>query len=321
MKGLICRAFGSLSDLSFGSMPEPKCNSDEVLIAVAYCGVNFPDTLIVQGKYQFSPDRPFAPGGEVSGEVVALGSDVTHVALGDKVLAAMGWGGFATLAVAKSSNVYQIPNGTSLKQSAALLETYATAYYGLCQRGSLKKGDTLAVLGAAGGTGTAAVQLGVQMGARVIACVSSEEKAQFCLASGAHHVINYTKSNLKDELKSYGGVDVIFDPVGGSVSELGFRSLIPNGRHLVVGFASGEMPALPWNLPLLKSASIVGVFWGYFWRNEPEANAENVKILLGWLSEGLIDPKITKEYTLENGVQALMDIAERRVKGKIVLRV
>ncbi len=321
MRAIICKEFGAIEDVVFGELTDPKVAEDEVLIKVAFCGVNFPDTLIVQGKYQFSPSRPFAPGGEVSGEVIEVGINVKNIKKGDRVLAAMGWGGFSALAVAKSSNVFKIPAGVPLDKAAALLETYATAYYALRNRGCLEKGETLVVLGAAGGTGSAAVQIGVQLGARVIACVSSEEKVSFCKENGAHEVVNYVTSDLKNELKTLGGADVVFDPVGGNNSEMAFRALKPNGRHLVVGFASGDMPALPWNLPLLKSASIIGVFWGYFWRNEPLANAKNVEILLYWLEEGKIDPKITKEYALEDGGEALLDIAERRVVGKIVLKV
>jgi NADPH:quinone reductase len=320
MKALVCSQFGSIDNLNFGEIDVPNCGKDEVLIRVAYCGVNFPDTLIVQGKYQFMPELPFVPGGEVSGKVLAYGKEVKGLAVGDQVLAAMGWGGFGELAVAKGSNVYKIPVDVALDHAAALLETYATAYYGLNDRGQLRAGETLVVFGAAGGTGTAAVQLGVQMGAQVIACVSSDEKAKFCLENGAHQVINYEKEDLKAALKKFGGANVIFDPVGGANAELGFRALKPNGRHLVVGFASGDMPALPWNLPLLKSASIVGVFWGYFWRNEPEANAQNVAVLLKWLQENKIKPVITNQYSLQNGKQALLDIVNRKAKGKIVLK-
>ncbi|MEO9476103.1 MAG: NADPH:quinone oxidoreductase family protein [Cyclobacteriaceae bacterium] len=321
MKAIVCNSFGSIRNLQFSDMDKPIPAKDEVLIKVDYCGVNFPDTLIVQGKYQFQPEFPFAPGGEVTGTVVTAGSDVSHFKEGDVVLAAMGWGGFAEYAVAKASNTFVIPHGVEHKAAAALLETYATAIYALIDRGGLQEAETLAVLGAAGGTGTAAVQLGKQLGARVIACVSTEEKAKFAKANGADEVIDYTSDDLKRSLKDLGGCDVVFDPVGGENAEKAFRGLKPNGRHLVVGFASGNIPRLPWNLPLLKSASIVGVFWGHFWRNRAEENEKNVRQLLQWLAEGKIKPHITQEFRLEEAVQGLVDIAERRVKGKIILKV
>ncbi|MEP4532012.1 MAG: NADPH:quinone oxidoreductase family protein [Cyclobacteriaceae bacterium] len=321
MKAIVCKSFGSILNLQFSDMDKPIPAKDEVLIKVDYCGVNFPDTLIVEGKYQFQPEFPFAPGGEVTGEVVGMGVDVSDLKQGDMVLAAMGWGGFAEYAVAKASNAFAIPHGVDHKEAAALLETYATAIYGLHNRANLQKAETLCVLGAAGGTGTAAVQLGKLLGARVIACVSSEEKARFAKANGADEVIDYTKDDLKSSLKDLGGCDVVFDPVGGENAEKAFRGLKPNGRHLVVGFASGNIPKLPWNLPLLKSASIVGVFWGHFWRNNAAENRKNVAQLLQWLAEGKIKPNITQEYKLEAGAQALLCIAERRVKGKIVLEV
>jgi NADPH2:quinone reductase len=223
--------------------------------------------------------------------------------------------------VAKASNTYLIPQEVDSKSAAALLETYATAIYALKDRAMLAAGETLVVLGAAGGTGTAAIQIGKQFGAKVIACVSSDEKAAFCLANGADMTINYVNTDLKSELKKLGSVDVVFDPVGGDLSESAFRSLMPNGRHLVVGFASGVIPALSWNLPLLKSASIIGVFWGHFWRNFPLDNARNVRLLLKWLEQEKISPAITKVLPLALGVEALLEISNRMVKGKIVLEI
>lgn len=321
MKGLVCNSFGSINDLTFNEIGMPTISSDEVLIEVHFCGVNFPDTLIVQGKYQFSPAFPFCPGGEVSGTIVAVGSQVTNFTKGDKVLAAMGWGGFAEFAVSKASNTYKIPFDVPLEEAAALLETYSTALYALKDRGNLKAGETLLVLGGAGGTGTAAIQIAKQFGASVIAAVSNNEKTEFCKVNGADTVINYKNQDLKNEIKSLGGADVVFDPVGGDHAEKAFRSLNPNGRHLVVGFASGHIPNLSWNLPLLKSASIVGVFWGHFWRNYPVENASNVDMLFNWLINDKIKPIITKTISLKNGVEALQDIAERRAKGKIILAV
>ncbi|WP_258103643.1 NADPH:quinone oxidoreductase family protein [Marinoscillum sp. MHG1-6] len=321
MKALVCESFDGLSGVQYRDLPDPKPQEGEVLIKVNYCGVNFPDTLIIQGKYQFRPELPFVPGGEVAGEVLEVGTNVKKLNRGQRVLAAMGWGAFGEKVVVQEANVYKIPEGVPSEQAAALLETFATAFHALKDRAELSVGETLVVLGAAGGTGIATIQIGKQFGAKVVACVSSEEKARFCKAQGADEVINYEEENLKERLKDMGGANVIFDPVGGNQSELAFRSLLPGGRHLVVGFASGEIPAIPWNLPLLKSASVVGVFWGHFWRNEPKKNARNTRILLKWLEAGAITPVISQMYPLADGKNALQDLMERKAKGKIVLKV
>lgn len=320
MKAILCKSFGSPDQLVYEEVAVPKVGDDEVLIRVRYCGVNFPDTLIVQGKYQFSPDFPFVPGGEVSGTVEQTGKQVRHVKQGDQVLAAMGWGGFAEYAVAKGTNTYLVPPEVPLEAVASLLETYATTIYALKDRALLKPGETLVVLGAGGGTGTAAVQLGHLFGARVVAVASTAAKRQFAMDNGARDALD-PGSDLKERLKALGGADVIFDPVGGPLSEIAFRSLRPGGRHLVVGFASGEIPNIPLNLPLLKSAAIVGVFWGHFWRNQPEDNRRNVNMLLKWLAQDKITPKITKTYPLNEGALALQDLIDRKVKGKVQLEV
>lgn len=319
MRAVLCTAFGPPDEVTLGKVAVPTVGDDEVLIRVAYCGVNFPDVLIVQGKYQFRPEFPFSPGGEVSGVVVEAGKQVHHVQSGDYVLAAMGWGGFAEYAVAQGSNTYLLPSSVSKREASALLETYATALYGLKDRALLKTGETLVVMGAAGGTGTAAIQLSKLFGAKVIAVVSTEEKRAFARANGAGEA--FSPEEAKASIKAMGGADVIFDPVGGTLTEDLFRTLNPGGRHLVVGFASGEVPSLPLNLPLLKSASVVGVFWGHFWRNECEANRRNVHLLLKWLAAEKIKPHITKTYDLKNASHALMDLMERKVRGKIILEV
>ncbi len=322
MQALICDHFGSVESLNFTEVPIPEViASDEVLIRVRYCGVNFPDTLIVEGKYQFRPKLPFVPGGEVSGEVVQTGSTVNNLKKGDRVIAAMGWGGFAQFAVAKATNTFKIEKEISLREGAVFLETFGTAIHGLKDRGEVKKGEVIAILGASGGTGNAAIQVGKMLGAKVIAVAGSEEKLAFALETGADHAINYNTKDLKGVLKGLGGIDVVFDPVGGEVSEHAFRALNPFGRHLVVGFASGGIPQLPWNLPLLKSASIVGVFWGHFWRNHPEKNSANIMQLLQWVKMDLIHPKIMKTYALSDGVEALKDLKSRKAIGKIVLEV
>ncbi len=319
MKALICKNFESINNLHFEDTKIPGISQDEVLVKVSYCGVNFPDTLIVEGKYQFRPELPFIPGGEVAGEVAEVGSAVTDLKRGDPVIAAMGWGGFAQYAVVKARNAFKVKSHDDLKRGAVVLETYGTAIHALVDRAQLQQEEVLAVLGAAGGTGTAAVQLGKALGATVIAIAGTAEKLSFARQSGADHVINYQHEDLKESLKGLGGVDVIFDPVGGEASEAAFRALKPGGRHLVVGFASGSIPNLSWNLPLLKSASIVGVFWGHFWRNQPESNRKNIETLLEWLDNKEINPMITKTFDLSDGVEALKMLKERKVMGKVVL--
>lgn len=320
MKAILCNEFGPLDSLTKGTSKTPIPAADEVLIKVSYCGVNYPDILIVQGTYQHRPDLPFSPGGEVAGVIEKVGSQVGTFQKGDQVLAAMGWGGFAEYAIAKANNTYRVPPEVSLKESAVLLETFGTAIHALKDRALLKPGEVLLVLGASGGTGNAAIQLGNLFGARVIAVASTDAKRKFALECGANEAYD-SNADIKEVVKKMGGADVVFDPVGGSLSEAAFRTLKPGGRHLVVGFASGAIPAIPFNLPLLKSASIVGVFWGHFWRNEPEENQRNVRLLLKWLAEGKILPRITKSYSLEDASVALQAISSRKVQGKLILEV
>lgn len=318
MNALLCQSLDT-GQLTMADVEIPKPGPEEVLVRVSYCGVNFPDTLITRGKYQFQPELPFAPGQEVYGEVMDVGEGVNHVHPGEMVLASMTWGGFAEFAIAQGSNTYRMPPRARPESAAALLETYATAFHALQDRAMIKPGETVVVLGASGGTGTAAIQLARVFGCRVIAVASTEAKRQFALENGADEVLGLDK--LKENLKQLGGCDIIFDPVGGEVAEQVFRAIKPGGRHLVVGFASGSVPSIPWNLPLLKSASIVGVFWGSFWRNQPEHNRRNVIQLLNWLEEGKIDVKITKVYPLNEGAQALEALRRREVQGKVILKV
>jgi len=321
MKAVYVENYGSLSDLKYGELPNPSPGVSEVVVDVNFAGVNFPDLLIVQGLYQFKPDLPFSPGGEVSGEVAAVGSKVNHLKVGDKVMAAAPYGGYAEKMLVESSNVYKLPNDIKEESAAVLQETYATGIHALVDRGQVREGEKLLVLGAAGGTGIAAVQIGKALGMEVIAAASTDEKLSFCSKNGADHTINYKSQDLKSELKALGGADVIFDPVGGELSESSFRGLRPNGRHLVIGFTAGQIPALPWNLPLLKQASVVGVFWGGFWRTNPAGNRRNVEQLLDWLSEGKVLPQITKRLPLDRAKEALQIVADRKVLGKIVLEV
>lgn len=317
MKAQLCKSFGENTDLEFTETTVPDIGPDEVLIEVAYAGVNFPDTLMVQGKYQFRPQLPFAPGQEVSGLVASVGAKVTHVSKGDRVLASMTWGGYATYAVAKGINTYLLPSQLSLKEGAVILETYGTAMHALKDRAGILAGETLVVLGASGGTGTAAIQLGRAMNCRVIAVASTPQKRTFARENGADEVLPPVE--LKSAIKDLGGADVIFDPVGGEISEEVFRTLRFGGRHLTVGFASGSIPALPFNLALLKSAAVVGVFWGGFWRAFPERNRSNIHEVLRWFQESRLSVKITETYSLDEAGQALRQISERKAQGKMVL--
>ena len=317
-KAILCNSNEGLSSLSLETVSSPQVKADEVRIAVRYAGVNFPDTLIIQGKYQFQPEYPFSPGQEVSGEVLEVGDDVTHVKEGDQVLASMTWGGYAEETVAHKDNTYLLPAVVGFETGAALLETYGTAIHALKDRGNLKPGETLVVLGATGGTGSAAIQLGKVFGAKIVAVCSTSEKRNIALTNGAHVAIGY--DDLKNQLKQF-TVDVIFDPVGGDASEQAFRALRPNGRHLVVGFASGKIPAIPFNLPLLKSASIVGVFWGSFWRTSPLTNRSNINMVLKWLSQGKITVPIAQTIEMKDAAKALELLMSRKAVGKTVLKV
>ncbi len=319
MKAAFVEEYGSLENLKWGVLPDPEPGPGEIVVDVEFAGVNFPDLLIVQGLYQFKPDPPFSPGGEVAGQVAAIGEGVTGLKIGDSVMAAAPFGGYAEKMLVHSTNAYKLPEKTNLEQAAVLQETYATGIHALTDRGQAKPGERLLVLGGAGGTGAAAIQLGKVLGLEVIAAASSEEKLAFCKAQGADHAINYATDDMKSSLKAFGGVDIVFDPVGGDFSEAAFRGLRPGGRHLVIGFTAGKIPAIPWNLPLLKQAAVVGVFWGGFWRTQPEQNRKNTELLLTWLSEGKIVPQVTARYNMESAGEALLQIAKRKVLGKIVL--
>ncbi len=324
MRAILVEKLGPVDGLKLRDYDLPKIQSDQVRIEVHYAGVNFPDTLIAKGLYQFQPELPFSPGGEVAGTVLEVGSDVKHLKEGDRVVAGTGWGGFAEEVLGFGFNAHKLPDSISFKTAAATLMTFGTVIHALKDRAKLQQGEVLAVLGASGGVGSAAIQAGKALGAHVIACSSSTEKLEFCKKIGADDLLNYTDEDLKQGLKKLtngSGVDVIFDPVGGELSEPAFRSIARGGRHLVVGFADGSVPAIPWNLPLLKSASIVGVFWGGFFRNESQANAENVQLLFKWLEEGIVEPAIDNILPLQKAVDALKKLENRQVKGKILLEV
>ncbi|HEV2603907.1 MAG TPA: NADPH:quinone oxidoreductase family protein [Microvirga sp.] len=322
MKALVCPAYGPLENLHVGELPDPTPGAGEVLIEVRAAGVNFPDVLIVQGKYQFKPEPPFAPGGEVAGVVRAVGPGVERFKAGDRVLATMISGGYAELAVAKERQVLRLPEGLGDEVASAFALTYGTSYHALKDRAALKPGETLLVLGAAGGVGLAAVELGAVMGARVIAAASSDDKLAMTQEHGAHETINYATEDLRARIKDLTGgkgVDVIYDPVGGGMAETALRSIAWEGRFLVVGFAAGEIPKLPLNLVLLKGCQMVGVFWGSFAEREPQRNEANLEEMVAWYREGRIRPHIDGTYPLEQSIDALRRIAARQVRGKLVI--
>jgi NADPH2:quinone reductase len=322
MKALLCRALGPVESLAVGEIDSPVPSRGQVLIDVKAAGVNFPDVLMVQGKYQFKPPLPFAPGCELAGIVKAVGEGVTHVKPGDRALALVMHGGFAEEAVADANGVVPLPDNVDFATAASFMFTYGTSYHALKDRGALLAGETLLVLGAAGGVGLAAVELGKLMGARVIAAASTDDKLEVCRSRGADATINYSSEDLRERLKALTegrGVDVVYDPVGGEYSEMALRSMAWRGRFLVVGFANGEIPKIPLNLALLKGCSIVGVFWGNFTTKEPKENAANIRSLIGWIAAGKLKPFVSERYPLARGVEALQAMQNRRVKGKVVI--
>jgi NADPH:quinone reductase len=321
MKALLCKQYGPPESLVVDDIASLHPEKDQVVISVKACGVNFPDTLIIQGKYQFKPPFPFSPGGEVAGIVKEVGEGVTHLKAGDDVFAMPGWGGFAEELLTNANRTFKMPPNMDYAVAASLMYTYGTSYHALKDRAHLKAGETLLVLGAAGGVGLAAVNLGKIMGAKVIAAASSDEKLALCREYGADGLINYAKEDLRDSLKTLtgGGVDVVYDPVGGNYAEPALRAMNWKGRYLVVGFAAGQIPALPFNLTLLKGSSIVGVFWGAFAEREPKANFQNIMELFQLYHKGDLKPYIQKTYSLAEAPQALYDMLERRVMGKLVV--
>ena len=323
MKAILCQQHGSPETLVYGEYADPIIAADEVLIEVKACGVNFPDILIINNKYQFKPPLPFAPGGEVSGIVLATGEKVKHIKAGDRVLALCGWGGMAEKIAVNKNRVFPMYPGMDFITAASTLYNYVTSYHALKDRAKLQPGETLLVLGAAGGVGIAAVELGKLMGATVIAAASSPEKLKLCEEKGASHLIDYTKEDLRARIKEITGekgVDVIYDPVGGTLAEPALRSIAWKGRYLVVGFAAGDIPQLPFNLALLKGCSVMGVFWGSFAEKEPVQSMQNLGALVQYLQSGKIRPSIHHIYPLEQGAQAIQDLMDRKVKGKAMVK-
>lgn len=322
MKAILCTEYGGPELLKYTETTDPSPGEKEVVIEVAACAVNFPDVLIIQNKYQFKPELPFSPGGEVAGVIASVGPGVKHFQKGQRVLALCGWGGFAEKVKVAADRVFPIPPFMDDITAASTLYTFGTAYHALKDRAQLKAGETLLVLGASGGVGLAAVELGKVMGATVIAAASTTEKLAICQEKGAKHLINYEKEDLKEKIKeltSGKGVDVVLDVVGDKYAEPALRSMAWKGRYLVVGFAAGEIPKLPFNLTLLKGCAVMGVFWGRFSSEEPKQSQQNLTELVGMIQAGKIKQHIYKTYSLEEAPQALKDMIERKVVGKAVV--
>lgn len=322
MKAVLCRQHGLPDTLELAEMPMPEPGPGQVRITVEAAGVNFPDTLIIQNKYQFKPALPFSPGGELAGTISAVGADVDGFTVGQNVIAFTGWGAFAEEVVADAIKLIPIPPGVSFDIAASFVMTYGTSYHAIKDRAALQAGETMLVLGAAGGVGLAAVELGKALGARVIAAASSAEKLAVCREHGADDTIDYATEDLRERIKALTGgkgVDVVYDPVGGIYSEPALRSMAWRGRFLVVGFANGEIPSIPLNLTLLKGCSIVGVFWGDYVRREPKSNARDLRELVGMMQAGTIRPLVSARYPFAEAADALNAVMQRKVTGKIVL--
>ena len=322
MKAIVCKDWGPPDSLELQDLPDLAPAAGEVVVDVRAAGVNFPDVLTVQGKYQYRPELPFTPGNEFAGTVRAVGDGVAGFRPGDRVIGFARTGAFAEQVAAPAEVLMPMPPGMDFDTAAAITLTYGTSHHAVVDRAQLKAGETMLVLGAAGGVGLAAIEIGKALGARVIAAASSAEKLEVCRAHGADVLVDYTKEDLREALKAATGgrgPDVIYDPVGGPYTEPALRSIAWRGRHLVIGFAAGEIPKLPWNLMLLKGASVVGVFWGEFAKREPKANLAAMREMLGWMAEGKLKPLVSKRYALGETARALNDMAERKVTGKVVI--
>ena len=322
MRALVCKEFGPTENLALEEVNAPTPGKGEILLDIKATGVNFPDVLTVQGKYQFKPELPFIPGAEVAGLVTAVGEGVTSRKVGDKVIATLQIGAFAEQCVASEFASFEMGNSMSFEQAAGFAITYGTSYYALKQQAKIQPGETLLVLGAAGGVGIATIQIAKAMGAKVIAAASTEEKLDFACEAGADLRINYSTESQKDKVKELTGgkgVDVIYDPVGGDFSKQAFRAIAWDGRFLVIGFASGPIPAMPLNLALLKGASVVGVFWGAWAGRFPMESRKNFDELIEMIDGGKFSPLVTEVYSLDDFKAAFASISERRAKGKVIL--
>ena len=329
MRAVLSKEIGGPDTLVVEEVADPVATAGQVVVRVRACGVNFPDSLIIEDKYQFKPGRPFSPGGEVAGEVESLGDGVTTLKVGDRVIGSSGWGGMAERIAVDANRCIPIPDAMPFDEASAFILTYGTSWHALKERAQLKAGETILILGAAGGVGLAAIELAKAVGARVVAAVSTEEKAQFCRDHGADHAVVYPTGPFdKDGKKALAalfkeacgadGADVIYDAVGGDYAEASLRAIAWEGRFLVVGFPAG-IPSIPLNLALLKGCQIVGVFWGAWAARDRKAFAAGVADLLRFYGEGLVKPHVSKLYPLEQAGQAIRDLAERRAQGKIVV--
>lgn len=322
MKALLCSRLGGPDDLAIGTVPDPVSGPGEAVVRVTLAALNFFDTLIIAGRYQVKPALPFSPGGEACGVVEALGEGATGVSVGDRVILNAKFGTCAERIAVPAAGLARVLDGVTDEQAAGLTITYGTTLHALRDRARLQPGETLAVLGASGGVGLAAVELGALMGARVIACASSADKLALAEAHGAHDLVDYGRENLREALRAMapGGVDVVYDPIGGDYAEPALRSLAWKGRYLVIGFAAGEIPKIPLNLALLKGIDIQGVHWGVFVEREPEAHRANQTQLLDWVAEGRLTAKVDSVHPLEDYVAALGILQRREAMGKVLLR-
>jgi len=323
MRAVVCRRFGPPEDLDVAHVPSPPLSAGQVRIAVRACGVNFPDVLMIQGLYQLKPPFPFSPGLEVAGDIVEVAGNVRDLQVGQRVIATMMYGGFAEEVVVPATTVLPMPVEMSYEHGAGFPLVYGTSHVALTHRAQLKAGETLLVLGAAGGVGLTAVELGKHLGARVIAAASSPEKLELARSYGADELIDYTSENLRDrlnELTKGGGVDVIYDPVGGDIFDQALRRIAWEGRYLIIGFASGRIPSLPANIALLKNASIIGTFWGAYLQNDPGVIRASFAVLTDWYAAGVLKPHIHKVFALADAASALRQLIDRRAMGKVLLK-
>lgn len=324
MKALVCEQYGPPESLVLRDIPIPEPGPGELLIRAQFCGLNFPDSLIIQNKYQMKPPLPFSPGGELAGTVVKTGPGVSGFAPGDRAAALTNWGAFAQYAVANAAQTTKVPDSMDLQTASAFTLAYGTSHHALKQRAGLKPGETILILGAAGGVGLAAVEIAKILGAHVIAAASSDEKLALARTHGADECVNYASEDLKSTMKRLTGgkgVDVVFDPVGDRLADPAFRSIGWGGRYLVIGFAGGQIPSLPLNLPLVKGAAIVGVFWGDFVARFPQLHQENMAELYAWHAAGKLKPLISAHFPLARGGEAIRWMSDRKALGKIVVAI
>jgi NADPH2:quinone reductase len=322
MRALLCEEFGPADRLVVREVPDLVPGETQAVIRVHAAGVNFPDTLIIENRYQFKPDLPFAPGGECAGVVESVGSKVRHMAPGMRVMAFTTWGAFAEQVVTEAKNLIPIPDGMDFVVASSFVIAYATSHHALIDRARLQSGETLLVLGASGGVGLAAIEIGKALGARVIAAASSAEKLAVCSEHGADDLVDYEREDLRERVKQLTGgkgADVVYDPVGGPTTEAALRAIAWRGRLLVVGFAAGDIPKIPANLLLLKGCAALGVFWGDFAKREPGHLLEDLRALFTWVREGKLRPRIAATYPLERGAEAIAALAARAVSGKLVI--